>query len=74
MLAGLGPGRCGTALPVAQKHLQQDGHVHAGVRATVLKPGKTLIVAESEIYAVRDGVEKRVAKATVTLAPVEAGK
>ena len=43
-------------------------------RATVLKPGKTLIVAESEVYAVRDGKEKLVAKATVTLAPVEAGK
>ena len=43
-------------------------------RATVLKPGKTLIVAESEVYAVRDGKEKLVAKATVTLAPVEKGK
>ena len=42
-------------------------------RATVLKPGKTLIVAESEVYAVRDGKEKLVAKATVTLAPVEKG-
>lgn len=40
-------------------------------RATVLKPGKTLIVAESEIYAIRDGVEKLAAKATVTLAPVQ---
>jgi len=27
-------------------------------RATVLKPGRTLIVAESEVYAVRDGKEK----------------
>jgi acyl-coenzyme A thioesterase PaaI-like protein len=43
-------------------------------RATVLKPGKTLIVAESEVYAVRDGKEKLAAKATVTLAPVGAGK
>lgn len=40
-------------------------------RATVLKPGKTLIVAESEVYAVREGVEKLTAKATVTLVPVE---
>ncbi|MDD5171219.1 MAG: PaaI family thioesterase [Syntrophales bacterium] len=43
-------------------------------RATVLKSGKTLIVAESEVYAVRDGKEKLAAKATVTLAPVEKGK
>lgn len=40
-------------------------------RATVLKPGRTLIVAESEVYAIRDGKEKLVAKATVTLAPVK---
>ncbi len=39
-------------------------------RATVLKAGRTLSVAESEIFAVRDGAEKLVAKATVTLAPV----
>ena len=39
-------------------------------RATVLKPGRTLIVAESEVYAVRDGKEKLAAKATVTLTPV----
>ncbi len=39
-------------------------------RASVLKPGKTLIVAESEVCAIRDGNEKLVAKATVTLIPV----
>lgn len=43
-------------------------------RASVLKSGKTLIVAESEVYAARDGKERLVAKATVTLAPVEKGK
>ncbi|MBW6502796.1 PaaI family thioesterase [bacterium] len=43
-------------------------------RATVLKSGKTLIVAESEVYAARDGKEKLVAKATVTLVSVEKGK
>jgi uncharacterized protein (TIGR00369 family) len=42
-------------------------------RASVLKPGKTLIVAESEVFAVRDGAEKLVAKATVTLTPVGPG-
>ncbi len=114
VLSDLGPGWCETVLPVAPKHLQQDGYVHAGVqatvadhtagcaagtlvranervlsaefkinllrpalgerfrcRATVLKPGKTLIVAESEVYSVRGGVETLSAKATVTLAPVE---
>ncbi|RJP25838.1 MAG: PaaI family thioesterase [Deltaproteobacteria bacterium] len=43
-------------------------------RATVLKPGKTLIVVESEVHSVRDGKEKLVAKATVTLAPGEMGR
>lgn len=113
VLSDFGPGWCESVLPVAPRHLQQDGYVHAGVqatmadhtagcaggtlvranetvltaefkinllrpalgerlrcRATVLKPGKTLIVAESEVYAIRDGVEKLAAKATVTLAPV----
>jgi len=39
-------------------------------RAEVLKAGKTLSVAESEVYAVRDGEEKLVSKAIITLAPV----
>ncbi|MBI5904621.1 MAG: hotdog fold thioesterase [Deltaproteobacteria bacterium] len=108
-LSDLGPGWCETVLPVAPKHLQQDGYVHAGVqatvadhsaggaagtlvkadelvltaefkinllrpaiadrlrcRSTVLKAGRTLIVAESEVFAVRDGKEKLTAKAIVT--------
>ena len=36
-------------------------------RAQVLKPGRTLTVAESELFAHRQGAEKLVAKATVTL-------
>jgi uncharacterized protein (TIGR00369 family) len=43
-------------------------------RATVLKPGKTLIVAESEVFAIHAGREKLVAKATVTLVPVAKGE
>ncbi|MGE5247661.1 MAG: PaaI family thioesterase [Verrucomicrobiota bacterium] len=43
-------------------------------RAAVLKPGRTLIVAESEVYAVRDGKEKLVAKAMVTLTPVDTAR
>jgi uncharacterized protein (TIGR00369 family) len=116
VLEDLGPGWCRTTLPVAPRHRQQDGYIHAGVQATladhtaggaagtlvrssemvltaefkinflrpalgerlrcganVLKAGKTLIVAESEVYAIRDGAEKLVAKAMVTLTPVETG-
>ncbi|HSL99004.1 MAG TPA: PaaI family thioesterase [Candidatus Limnocylindria bacterium] len=41
-------------------------------RAAVLRQGRTLNVAESEVYAQRDGNEKLVAKAMVTLALVPA--
>jgi uncharacterized protein (TIGR00369 family) len=41
-------------------------------RATVLRQGKTLNVAESEVFAERNGSEKLVAKAMVTLAVVAA--
>jgi uncharacterized protein (TIGR00369 family) len=41
-------------------------------RATVLRQGKTITVAESEVFAASDGQEKLVAKATVTLAHVPA--
>lgn len=43
-------------------------------RATVLKPGKTLIVAESEVFAIHAGREKLAAKAMVTLVPVAKGE
>lgn len=39
-------------------------------RATVLRQGKTITVAESEVFARNDGEEKLVSKATVTLALV----
>lgn len=39
-------------------------------RSNILKNGKTLIVAESEIYTFRNGKEKLVSKSTVTLALV----
>ncbi len=39
-------------------------------RANVLRAGKTLIVAESEVYAIKNGDEKLCAKAMVTLAVV----
>lgn len=110
-LVAISPGRCETMLPLATRHLQQDGVVHAGVLATmadhtsgtagasliaagdyvltaefkinllraargarlhcigtVLKPGRRLIVAESEVFDGDPGSAKLVAKATVTLA------
>ena len=39
-------------------------------RAKVLRAGRTIIVSESEVFAVKDGSEKMTAKATVTLAVV----
>lgn len=42
-------------------------------RAKVLKPGKTIVVAESEVFAARNGAEIMTAKATVTLALVLSG-
>ena len=29
------PGRCSTSLELREKHLQQDGYVHAGVQSTL---------------------------------------
>lgn len=34
-LGDTGPGWCETRLPLADHHRQQDGHVHAGVQATM---------------------------------------
>lgn len=110
-------GRCQTELLLQEKHLQQDGYVHAGVQATladhsagtagatllapgqivltaefkinllraakgeslrcrawVLKPGRSLIIAESEIYCLNKERAELVSKATVTLAVVEAAQ
>lgn len=43
-------------------------------RATVLRQGRTITVAESEVFAANGADEKLVAKATVTLAHVPATK
>lgn len=43
---------------------------HLRCAAAVLKPGRTITVAESEIYARSETEERMVAKATVTLAVV----
>ncbi len=43
-------------------------------RAQVLQRGRTLIVSEAEVFAVRGDQEKRVAKATFTMIPVAAAR
>jgi len=43
-------------------------------RSKVLSPGRTVLVAESEVYAVAEGQERLVAKAMVTLMAVPADK
>lgn len=112
-LVSLAPGQCRTSLQIAERHLQQDGFVHAGVQGAiadhtagaaaaslvkpgqrilgaeykinllraargdelsctsrVIKAGRMLIVAESDIYCSDAGGERLVAKAMVTLAVV----
>jgi len=43
-------------------------------RARVIKPGRSLLVAESEVYAVRGGEETLAAKALLTMAAVPVEK
>ena len=40
-------------------------------RAHVLRAGRTVVVAEAEVFVRDDGVERMTAKATVTLAVVK---
>ncbi|MGD8379490.1 MAG: PaaI family thioesterase, partial [Gammaproteobacteria bacterium] len=41
-------------------------------RAEVLRAGRRVIVVESELFGIFSGGDKRVAKATVTLTPIDA--
>jgi uncharacterized protein (TIGR00369 family) len=41
-------------------------------RATVLKPGRRLVVVESEVYTISEGKSTLASKATVTLAVLKA--
>jgi uncharacterized protein (TIGR00369 family) len=43
-------------------------------RARVLSPGRTILVAESEVFAIDSGADRLVAKATVTLMAVPASR
>lgn len=60
-----GPGWCETGLVLAERHLQQNGYVHAGVQATladhtagaaaatVTAPGQLVLTAEFKINLLR---------------------
>lgn len=64
-LESVAPGECRTSLVLAQRHLQQDGYVHAGVQATVAdhtagaaaatlaRPGQYVLTAEFKINLLR---------------------
>jgi uncharacterized protein (TIGR00369 family) len=56
-LVDLGPGWCETALPIAERHQQHHGYVHAGVQATLADhtagaAASTLVAADEQILSV----------------------
>lgn len=64
-LVSLAAGECRSTLAIAERHLQQDGFVHAGVQgaiadhtagaaaATLVAPGQTILGAEYKINLLR---------------------
>jgi len=64
-LESVAPGECRTSLVLVERHLQQDGYVHAGVQATVadhtagaaaatlVGPGQYVLTAEFKINLLR---------------------
>ncbi len=64
-LSALDQGKCTTTLPLQQRHLQQDGYVHAGVHAamadhtaggaaaTLLPKGRIVLTIEFKINLLR---------------------
>jgi len=64
-LESVAPGECRTSLVLTERHLQQDGYVHAGVQATVadttagaaaatlIGPGQYVLSAEFKINLLR---------------------
>lgn len=64
-LDSLGQGECTTVLPLKERHLQQDGYVHAGVQATMadhtagaaaatlVQEGQIVLTAEFKINFLR---------------------
>lgn len=77
-LDSLGHGECTTVLALQQRHLQQDGYVHAGVHATMadhtaggaaatlIKKGQIVLTAEFKINLLRAARgERLICRATV---------
>ncbi len=64
-LVSITPGECRTVLELEERHLQQEGYVHAGVQATVadhtagaagaslIEPGQFVLSAEFKINLLR---------------------
>jgi uncharacterized protein (TIGR00369 family) len=72
-LESVAPGECRTSLVLTERHLQQDGFVHAGVQATVadttagaagatlIGPGQYVLSAEFKINLLRSAKGTRLA-------------
>jgi uncharacterized protein (TIGR00369 family) len=80
-LDSLKPGSCTSVLLLQQRHLQQDGFVHAGVQATVadhtagaaaaslLPPGQIVLTAEFKINLLRAAKGERLICRSTVLKP-----
>jgi len=80
-LDSLGPGACTSVLLLEQRHLQQDGFVHAGVQATMadhtagaaaatlLPPGQIVLTAEFKINLLRAAKGERLICRSTVLRP-----
>ena len=69
-LESVAPGECRTSLVLEERHLQQDGYVHAGVQATMadhtagatlVEPGQYVLSAEFKINLLRSAKGTRLA-------------
>jgi uncharacterized protein (TIGR00369 family) len=72
VLKGMGPGWCETEVAIRARHLQQDGHVHAGVLATIgdhtagaaagtlVGPGQGVLTVEFKINLLRPARGERI--------------
>jgi len=80
-LVEIGEGCCTTQLPVARRHLQQDGFVHAGVQATMadhsagaaaatlIGPGQIVLTSEFKIHLLRAARGQRMVCRSEVLKP-----
>jgi uncharacterized protein (TIGR00369 family) len=80
-LDSLGPGECTTTLVLQERHLQQDGYVHAGVQATMadhtagaaaatlIQEGQIVLTAEFKINLLRPAKGERLICKSKVLKP-----